>query len=99
MVGCGGGSEEDGVKQAFDDYVQAVKDGDGDGFCDSIASSESLEMSADERAKDIELCKAEFSGDTDEFDDVSWLARRQRDRGGHGEGQSGHGRVDRRGHR
>ena len=62
MVGCGGGSEEDGVTQAFDDYVQALKDGDGDRFCDSIVSSELLEMSDGERAKETQLCKDESPG-------------------------------------
>jgi len=73
LAGCGGASEEDQVKQAFDDYVQAVKDGDEDRFCDSIVSSELLEMSDGERAKETQLCKDEFSGDGEEFDETSGL--------------------------
>jgi len=75
VAGCGGASQEDEVKQAFDDYTQAVKDKDGEKLCDSIASPELAEMSSDERAKEIDLCKDEFSagdfGDaSDELDDT-----------------------------
>lgn len=64
VAGCGGASQEDEVKQAFDDYTQAVKDKDGEKLCDSIASPELAEMSSDERAKEIDLCKDESPQET-----------------------------------
>jgi len=62
LTGCGGGPiQEEQIQQVFDDYVQAVKHKDVDAFCDSIASNELARMSKEQRAKEVTLCKDDFS--------------------------------------
>lgn len=68
LAGCGETSDEDDVKQAFDDYFAAIKQKDGDKLCDSVVSPDAVKLSKDERAEEIQACKDDFSAS--EFDDA-----------------------------
>ncbi len=57
LAACGRASEEDKVKQAFNDYVQALKDTNGEKSCDSVASPELAEAPRDERKQQIDSAK------------------------------------------